>query len=53
MYGHYREDLGRYAKSEAIRIKALERLRKKEEKLMKAELKPYRSGFERKCRGMY
>lgn len=33
MYGRYTKDLGEYAKSEARKLKMLERRRKKEDKL--------------------
>ncbi|KAH7961906.1 hypothetical protein HPB52_013250 [Rhipicephalus sanguineus] len=49
MFGQYKEDLGAFAKSEALRLKTLEKLRKKEEKLDQKELKPYRPEWQRKC----
>ncbi|KFM68103.1 Chloride channel protein 2, partial [Stegodyphus mimosarum] len=48
MFGQYREDLGEYAKLEALRVKSLEKLRKKEEKRRQKELKPYRNAIHRK-----
>ncbi|KAH8039146.1 hypothetical protein HPB51_005322 [Rhipicephalus microplus] len=53
MFGQYKEDLGAFAKSEALRLKTLEKLRKKEEKLDQKELKPYRPEWQRKCFGQY
>ncbi|CAN7996816.1 unnamed protein product [Ixodes hexagonus] len=49
MFGQYKEDLGAFAKSEALRLKTIEKLRRKEEKLDQKELKPYRPEWQRKC----
>ena len=49
MFGQYKEDLGEFARSEALRLKNLERLRKTEEKLTNKDLKPYKSEWQRKC----
>ncbi|XP_064456611.1 chloride channel protein 2-like [Ornithodoros turicata] len=49
MFGQYKEDLGAFAKSEALRLKTLEKLRRKEEQLDQKELKPYRPEWQRKC----
>ncbi|KAH9370771.1 hypothetical protein HPB48_014733 [Haemaphysalis longicornis] len=47
MFGQYKEDLGAFAKSEAHRLKTLEKLRKKEEKLdQKNSSRTGRSGSE-------
>ncbi|XP_035230355.1 chloride channel protein 2-like isoform X2 [Stegodyphus dumicola] len=53
MFGQYREDLGEYAKLEALRVKSLEKLRKKEEKRRQKELKPYRNAIHRKLVGLW
>lgn len=51
MYGQYKEDLEAYAKAEARRLKALQKLRKKEETIRKKELKTYRSAWQRRLAG--
>ncbi len=51
MYGQYKEDLEAYAKAEARRLKALQKLRKKEETIRKKELKTYRSAWQRRVAG--
>lgn len=42
MYGRYTKDLGEYAKEEARKLRALERKRKKEDRLRNTELTKYR-----------
>ncbi|XP_049954141.1 chloride channel protein 2 isoform X1 [Schistocerca serialis cubense] len=42
MYGRYTKDLGEFAKEEARRLKALEKKRKKEDRLRNQELQKYR-----------
>ncbi|XP_022661576.1 chloride channel protein 2-like isoform X2 [Varroa jacobsoni] len=49
MFGQYKEDLGQFARSEALRLKNLEKLRKTEERLSNKDLKPYTSECQRKC----
>lgn len=49
MFGQYKEDLGQFAKTEALRLKNLEKLRKTEERLSNKDLKPYTSECQRKC----
>ncbi|XP_055929436.1 chloride channel protein 2-like isoform X2 [Argiope bruennichi] len=53
MYGQYKEDLEAYAKAEARRLKALQKLRKKEETIRKKELKTYRSASQRRIAGYF
>lgn len=53
MFGQYKEDLGQFARSEALRLKNLEKLRKTEERLSNKDLKPYTSECQRKCFSKY
>lgn len=42
MYGRYTKDLGEYAKEEARKLKAIEKKRKKEDRLRNQDLQKYR-----------
>lgn len=53
MFGQYREDLSEYAKLEALRLKSVEKFRRKEEKRRQKELKPYKSALHRKLVGIW
>lgn len=53
MFGQYREDLSEYAKLEALRLKSVEKYRRKEEKRRQKELKPYKSALHRKLVGIW
>lgn len=51
MYGQYREDLGDFARSQALKIRAM---RRKEEKILKQKgLKKHKSAWKRKLTGLF
>ena len=48
MYGQYSKELGDFAKSESKRLRELEKKRKREERLRRQELLPYRGKWNRR-----
>ncbi|XP_023217752.1 chloride channel protein 2-like [Centruroides sculpturatus] len=53
MFGHYKKNLEEYARAEAFRIKHVQKLLRKEEKLIERELKQYKSKWQRICKGYF